>query len=221
MAGITTAFLSQAKKDLLNGGAHLLAATLAISGTTANTSKQITAFADTAGIYRGMNVSGTNVPAGAIVKTVDSATAVTISDACTGSATNTITFTADPWKIALIKSGMAGTYGASSTKYGDITGNSDEVSGTGYTAGGQALSANLGASLTSTTAFTQWSTNPSWTGATISCAGAMIYNTAAGSKLANAAISVHDFGGTQAVTAGTLTLLQPTNDSTNALLRIA
>ena len=42
-------------------------------------------------------------------------------------------------KLALIKSGESGTYGAATTNYSDVTGNSDEASGTNYSAGGQNL----------------------------------------------------------------------------------
>ena len=45
----------------------------------------------------------------------------------------------DTLKIALIKETPTGTYGASTTNYSDVTGNSDEATGTNYTAGGQAL----------------------------------------------------------------------------------
>ena len=50
----------------------------------------------------------------------------------------------DTIKVALIKSGMSGTYGNATTNYSDVTGNSDEATGTGYSAGGQNLgSANI------------------------------------------------------------------------------
>ena len=42
----------------------------------------------------------------------------------------------DSIKMALIKATPAGTYGAATTNYSDVTGNSDEASGTNYTAGG-------------------------------------------------------------------------------------
>lgn len=221
MAGITTAFPTQTKSDLLNGGAHILAAPVTLTGTISTGAKTVTGLSSTAGLFRGMSASGSNVAAGAIIKSVDSSTQVTLSDVGGANASPSITFSGDTFKIALIKVSPTGTYGAASTKYGDITGNSDEVSGTGYTAGGQVLATNLGAQVSGTTAYTQWSTNPSWTGATISTTGAMIYNTAAGGSIPNAAVGVFDFGGTQTVTAGTLTLLQPANDNTHALLRIA
>ena len=43
----------------------------------------------------------------------------------------------DTIKVALIKSSHSGTYGAATTNYSDVTGVTDEVTGTGYTAGGQ------------------------------------------------------------------------------------
>ncbi len=70
--------------------------------------------------------------------------------------TKTHGLTADTIKAALIKASPTGIYGAASTNYSNITGNSDEVSGTGYTAGGATLSG--GAVTTSgTTAFADWS----------------------------------------------------------------
>jgi hypothetical protein len=45
----------------------------------------------------------------------------------------------DSIKLALIKASPTGTYGAATTNYSDVTGNSDEATGTGYTAGGQVL----------------------------------------------------------------------------------
>jgi hypothetical protein len=121
----------------------------------------------------------------------------------------------DTIKIALIKVSPTGTYGAASVNYSDITGNSDEASGTGYTAGGASLTG--GALATSgTTAYADFS-DVSWTSATISATAAMIYNSTASNK----AISLHDFGGTQSVTGGTLTLVFPTADSSNAIIRLS
>src|SRR6201985_2691599 len=83
----------------------------------------------------------------------------------------------DTIKVALIKVSPTGTYGAASTNYSNITSNSDEVTGTGYTAGGTPLS---GRAVTSsgTTALADWS-DTSWTTATISTTACMIYNSTA------------------------------------------
>jgi hypothetical protein len=128
--------------------------------------------------------------------------------------TKTHSLTADTIKVALIKVSPTGTYGAASTNYSNITGNSDEVSGTGYTAGGNTLSGGAVA-ISGTTAFADWA-DTSWTSATISTTACMIYNSTASNK----AISTHDFGGTQTVSAGTLTLVFPTADASNAIIRI-
>ena len=73
-----------------------------------------------------------------------------------------------------------------------------------------------------TTAYTTPSVNPSWTSATISCIGGVLYNQAGRSAgVTNRSLAVLDFGGTQTVSAGTLTVLMPSNTNTTALLRIA
>lgn len=120
------------------------------------------------------------------------------------------------FKMALIKSGMAGTYGAASTNYSNITGNSDEASGTGYTAGGATLT-RVDPTSSGTTAYTTFSSPVTWSTATISAAACMIYNT----TNSNSSVSIHDFGGTVSSTAGTFTVTLPTADASNAILRIA
>lgn len=123
------------------------------------------------------------------------------------------------FKIALGKVGPAGTYGAATTNYSDLTGNSDEVSsGGGYTTGGFAWTAaqNITPLTSGTGAYWQWSVNPSWTSASFSTIGCIIYN----SSSSNRAVYVGSFGGTQTVTAGTLTLVQPTNGVGTSLLQI-
>lgn len=119
------------------------------------------------------------------------------------------------FKLAMIKVGMAGTYGAASTNYSNITGNSDEVTGTGYSAGGGTLT-RVDPTTSGTTAFTDFA-DLVFTTATISATAAMIYN----STSSNRAVSVHDFGGTKTSTAGDFTIAFPTPDASNAILRIA
>lgn len=133
--------------------------------------------------------------------------------------TNYTTTTGHVFKVALIKVSPAGTYGAASVAYSDITGNSDEVTGTGYTAGGFAWTAaqNITPATSGTVAIWSWSVNPSWTTATFSTTGGMIYNT----NNSNAAVYVGDFGGTQSVSAGTFTVVLPANTSGNAILQIS
>lgn len=121
----------------------------------------------------------------------------------------------DSLKLALIKASPTGTYGAATTNYSDVTGNSDEASGTGYTAGGQVLD---GASISTdgTTAIVDF-TDEVFTNVTLSADGCIIYNTAA----SNAAIAVIDFGGTVSASAGDLTIEFPAADASNAVIRIA
>ena len=111
-----------------------------------------------------------------------------------------------------------GTYGSANVNYSDITGASDEVSGTGYTAGGfvWAAGAMTTPAASGTQAYCQPSTNPSWTSATIDCQGGMLYNV----TQLNKAICIESFGGEQKVTAGTLTLLLPTNGAGTSLLQV-
>ena len=121
----------------------------------------------------------------------------------------------DSLKIALIKDSPTGTYDASTTNYSDVTGNSDEASGTNYTAGGQVLdSATI--TLSGSTAFVDFA-DEVFTNLTISADGAIIYNASQG----NAAIAVFDFGGTVTATSGDFTVVFPTADASNAVIRIS
>ncbi len=117
-------------------------------------------------------------------------------------------------KIALIKASPSGTYGAATTNYSDVTGNSDEASGTGYSAGGQNLdSASI--SLSGSTAFVDFA-DEVFSTLTISADGAIIYNSSASNK----AIAVFNFGSTVTATNGDFTIVFPTADSSNAVIRI-
>ena len=121
----------------------------------------------------------------------------------------------DSIKLALIKASPAGTYGAATTNYSDVTGNSDEASGTNYTVGGQVLDGAT-ISVSGTTAFIDF-TDEVFSNVTVSADGCIIYN----SSKANRAICVIDFGGTVSATAGDLTIQFPAADASNAIIRIA
>lgn len=116
---------------------------------------------------------------------------------------------ADTFKIALFTS--SATLSASTTVYST----SNEVVGTGYTAGGNTLSVT-GPTSTGTTAFLDFA-DTTWTTATITANGALIYNDTQGDK----AFAVLAFGGDKTSTAGDFTIQFPTNDATNAIIRIA
>jgi hypothetical protein len=121
----------------------------------------------------------------------------------------------DSIKLALIKATPSGTYGAATTNYSDVTGNSDEASGTNYSAGGQVLDGAT-ISVSGTTAIVDF-TDEVFADVTVSTDGCIIYNASQGNK----AIAVIDFGGTVSATAGDLTIEFPTADASNAVIRIA
>jgi hypothetical protein len=93
----------------------------------------------------------------------------------------------DSLKLALIKASPSGTYDATTTNYSDVTGNSDEATGTNYTAGGQALDSAV-ISVDGTTAIVDFA-DEVFANVTASADGCIIYNTAA----SNAAIACYRF----------------------------
>ena len=95
---------------------------------------------------------------------------------------------------------------------------------TAYTAGGRTLT-NLGinvggATTTSFLSFADLSTanSNSWTSATFTTDGCVIYNTTAPS--ANAIVCSVDFGGAKTVSNGTFSIEFPTNNATSAIIRL-
>ena len=96
---------------------------------------------------------------------------------------------------------------------------SDEVSGSGYSSGGSAL-VNTGIGTTTVTSFTDF-TDVSWTSASFTARGCLIYNSSSISGLtSNAAVCSIDFGGNKTVSSGTFTIQFPTNDASDAIIRI-
>ena len=120
--------------------------------------------------------------------------------------------TADTFKAALYLA--TATVNSTTTAYSS----SNEVSGTNYTAGGVTVTFGTAPSSTSTTAFITPSASIVYTNVTLSSSfdAVLIYN----STQSNKSVSVHTFTA-QTVTAGTFTLTMPSNDSSNALLRLA
>lgn len=118
--------------------------------------------------------------------------------------------TGNTFKLALYTS--SANLGASTTAYTAI----GEVANSGsYTAGGGALT-NQGVSVSGTTGFTDFA-DISFTSATITARGALIYN----STNSNRAVCVLDFGGDKTSTAGTFSIIFPTANATDAIIRIA
>ena len=118
--------------------------------------------------------------------------------------------TADTFKIALFTS--SATLDATTTAYSTT----NEVSGTGYTAGGNTLSISQVPTSSSTTAFLDFA-DTTWSTATITANGALIYN----STNSDTAVAVLAFGGDKTSTAGDFTIVFPTADASNAIIRIA
>ena len=127
--------------------------------------------------------------------------------------TGTHNFTAstgNTFKLALYDNSASFT--AATTAYTT----SNEISGSGYAAGGGTLT-NITPTSSSTTAFTDFD-DLTFSTATITARGALIYNdTAAGDP----SIVVLDFGGDKTSTAGDFKIVMPTADASNALIRIA
>ena len=124
-------------------------------------------------------------------------------------------------KIALIKPSPTGTYGVGTTNYTDVTGNSDEATGTGYTPAGGRVLDTVTISLDGNTAIVDID-DEKFPSLTLSADGAIIYNNTATGTPATAgrAIAVFNFGSTVTATNGDFTVVFPTADASNAVIRI-
>lgn len=121
--------------------------------------------------------------------------------------------TKDTFKAALYLT--SASLGAGTTAYNS----SGEVSGSGYTAGGVTVTTATAPTTSGTTAYITPSASIVFSSVTLTTAfdAVLIYNDTATGKNA---VSVHTFGA-QTITAGTFTLSMPSNDASNALIRIA
>mgnify|MGYP007072004386 FL=1 len=122
----------------------------------------------------------------------------------------------DTFKIALYDNNASFT--AATTAYTAT----DEVSGTGYSAGGGALT-NVDPTSSGTTALTDFQ-DETFSNATITARGALIYNTTPNTtsiSVTNPTVVVLDFGADKTSTAGDFTIVFPTADASNAIIRIA
>lgn len=119
---------------------------------------------------------------------------------------------ADTFYIALYTS--SATLDATTTVY--TTSGEVSSSGTNYTAGGQALTISQVPTSSSTTAYLSFS-NVTWSTATITARGAMIYNSTQGNKC----VAILDFGSDKSSTSGDFTIQFPTAAAATAILRIA
>jgi hypothetical protein len=120
----------------------------------------------------------------------------------------------DTFKLALYDSDASFT--ATTTAYTAT----NEVSASGtYSAGGGTLT-NVAPTTSGTTAFVDF-VDLSFTSATITARGALIYNTTPAHTYTNPTVVVLDFGSDKISTAGTFTIVFPTADASNAIIRIA
>lgn len=230
MSNLVTGVCNSAKVEFLQG-IHCMNASLPLSCTNTSNSASVTALSSTAGITVGRPVTGTGVAASTVVAAITSGTAVTLSANSTA-AISSITFGGDVFKLALVKAGAATTFGPTMTNIGtpgtsaSSTTNlgTDEITPSGSYSSGGATLVNVTPVLSSTTACATWS-NVSFTSATITTTGAIIYNSsttggAAATPLNGRTIETLDFGGSQSVTSGTLTLSFPAQTAGNSVLQI-
>jgi hypothetical protein len=124
-------------------------------------------------------------------------------------ATHNFTLAANTFKIALYTS--TATMSATTTAYSAT----NEVSGTNYVAGGNTLT-NVTPTTSGTTALTDFA-DTTWSSATITANGALIYNSSASNK----AVVVLAFGADKTSTAGDFTIVFPVADASNAIIRIS
>ena len=122
---------------------------------------------------------------------------------------NFTTSTGNTFYLALYTS--SATRGATTTAYSAT----NEASGTNYVAGGSALT-NVTPTSSGTTAFTDFA-DLTFSTVTITANGCLIYNSSASNK----AVAVLAFGSDKTATAGNFTIVFPTADATNAIIRIA
>lgn len=109
----------------------------------------------------------------------------------------------------------AATLGATTTAYTAT----NEASGTGYTATGAALT-NIDPTSSGTTAFIDFA-DLTFSTATITARGCLIYNDTATTPVADASVAVFDFGSDKTSTAADFTIQFPVADSSNAVIRLA
>lgn len=122
--------------------------------------------------------------------------------------------TGDVYKLALFRAAgsIVGTFGAGTTNYSQM--GADEVSGTGYTAGGGTLT-NVTPTSSGTTAYVDFA-DLVFSNVSITASGALIYN----SSKSNRAVAILDFGGDKTATAADMTIIFPTAAAGTAIIRL-
>jgi hypothetical protein len=122
--------------------------------------------------------------------------------------------TGHTFKLAMYTN--SASFDASTTDYTAT----NEVSGTGYSAGGGTLT-NVTPTTSGTTALTDFG-DLTFSSSTITARGALIYNTTTGGGTGTTdSVIVLDFGSDKSSSAGDFTIVFPTADASNAIIRIA
>lgn len=138
-------------------------------------------------------------------------------------ATGATSWGSDTIKCALYGSGVTPdkTVAVASSGYGTGVWSGTEITGTGYTAGGNTLGSKAAAidSGSSSLCFTAGSS--SWTTATITASGDLVYDASVtAGTVANQGLCFNSFGGSQTVTGGTFTIAWATVGATTAVFNI-
>ena len=124
---------------------------------------------------------------------------------------NLVSGSSSTYKLALYTSSATlSNATAAYTTVGEVS-----SSGSNYTAGGNTLTVSTSPTSTGNVAFLSFA-NSSWTNANITANGALIYN-----STANTAVAVLAFGADKTATNGTFSVIFPTADASNAIIRIA
>jgi hypothetical protein len=214
---ITTAMCSSFKKESWMGHHNFSGTgTVTLTSTGAGSTTWTGSSSDIDKLAPGTLLSGTGVAGSTYVASVVNSTAIGVTAANTAAlSAGSVTYTGDTFKVALYTS--SASLDATTTAYSAT----NEASGTGYSAGGVALVVAAPV-LSSTTAYVDF-TDTVFSTVTITARGCMIYNargtTGTATARSNRAVSVHDFGADKSASSGDFTLVYPTPDSTNAIIR--
>lgn len=210
---ISTAMCSSYKQEIMRGQ-HVFTTTGFTVTATSATSVNYTSVSDVTGLTLGMTFTGTNVGANSVITQIVSASAFTSSVAATGSISGGTLTVTNPMATQI----YLALYTSSATLSAATTAYSSSNESSGVTAGGYALTFSASMpSLSTTTALMDFA-DLVISSVTTTARGCLIYNKYGA---LNRAISTHDFGADKTSTAGDFTVIFPTADASNAILRIA
>jgi hypothetical protein len=220
---ITTAMATSFKSESWMGHHNFAGTgTVTLTSTGAGSTTWTGSSSDVSKIPPGTALSGTGVAASTFVASHVNSTAVGVTAANNAAlSAGSVTYLGDTFWLALYTS--SASMDATTTAYSAT----NEASGTGYTAGGKNLVVTAPAT-SSTTVYVDFA-DLVFSTVTLTARGCLIYNgrgttaaaTTFSSVRANRAVSVHDFGADKSASSGDFTIVFPTPDSTNAILRFS